>query len=142
MQHRIYYHLVWTTRDRAPLIDARLAVFLCRFLRAMGYAERAAVLEIGMVRTHVHVLVVAHPLTNIPRLLQRMKGGSAAIAVREGHASRARPLRWAPGYHIETVSPRLVPRVRAYVRGQPNHHAEEAIDGWEKDPEPIEVIPD
>lgn len=142
MRHRIYYHLVWTTRDRAPIIDVKIATFLCRFLRAMGHMERAAVLEIGMVRTHVHVLVAAHPLTNIPRLVQRMKGGSAAIALREGHASRSCPLRWAAGYDIETVSPRAVPRARHYLRQQSQHHSTETIDGWQRDPEPVEVVPD
>jgi REP-associated tyrosine transposase len=140
MRHRLYYHLVWTTRDRAPIINAGIAAFLCRFLRAMGHAERAVVLEIGIVRTHVHLLIAAHPLTNIPRLLQRMKGGSAAIAMREGHAPRSRPLRWAAGYNIETVPATAVPRARHYLRRQPQRHITEAIDGWTQDPEPVEVI--
>jgi hypothetical protein len=40
-RHRLYVHLVWTTRGRERLIDQELARFLCRFLRAMARKERA-----------------------------------------------------------------------------------------------------
>src|SRR3954462_863360 len=60
VRHRLYLHLVWTTRAREPLIDCALARFLCRFLRAMARKQRAYGLEIGMVQTHVHLLVRIH----------------------------------------------------------------------------------
>src|SRR5437660_668164 len=47
MLDRIYCHIVWTTRDRQPLIDAGLARFLCGFLRAVATQENARILEIG-----------------------------------------------------------------------------------------------
>ena len=72
-------HVVWATRNRAPLLDAGLARFLDRFLRVIAREERALVLEIGMVRTHVHVLLRTHPMTMIPRLLQRLKGASSGL---------------------------------------------------------------
>ena len=65
MRHRIYFHIVWTTRHRAPLLDAGLARFLCRFLRQVARDERAHILEIGMVTTHLHLLARAHPMTNL-----------------------------------------------------------------------------
>src|SRR5205809_7855841 len=114
MWHRLYYHIVWATRERAHLIDAGLAQFLCRFLRGVARQERAHILEIGMVSTHVHLLVRAHPTTDLSRLLQRLKGGSSAVAHKEHRA----PLRWAKGYAIDTVSRRALPVVREYLRGQ------------------------
>src|SRR5207248_902592 len=78
MIDRIYCHVVWATRHRAPLIDAGLARFLCTFLRRVATQEGARILEIGMVRTHLHLLVRIRPTTDVSRLLQRLKGGSAA----------------------------------------------------------------
>src|SRR2546425_12332984 len=86
MIDRIYCHVVWKTRDRRPLIDAGVARFLCGFLRAVAAQEGARILEIGMVRTHGHVLVRIHPTTVLSRLLQRMKGCSDAIAGEERQA--------------------------------------------------------
>ena len=48
MIDRIYCQIVWTTRDREPLIDAGLARFLCGFLRGVAAQETARILEIGM----------------------------------------------------------------------------------------------
>ncbi len=39
VRHRLYVHLVWTTRGRERLIDPDLARFLCRFLREGDTAE-------------------------------------------------------------------------------------------------------
>jgi len=128
MRDRLYVHIVWTTRDRQPTIDATVARFLTRFLPAVARQERAGLHAVGMVRTHIHLLLQLHPTTNISRLLQRLKGGSSVLANREGHA--ARPLRWARGYNIESVSPRALAAAREYVLQQPAHHPREAIPGW------------
>ena len=133
MNHRLYCHVVWTTRNRDPIIDAGLARFLCRFLRSVARQERARVLEIGMVATHVHLLVRIHPTTNLSRLLQRLKGGSAAIAGKERRSTSGQVLRWAKGYSIHSVSARAVEAVRDYLLGQPTHHPGEAIPDWSGD---------
>jgi len=133
MLDRIYCHIVWTTRDRQPLIDAGLARFLCGFLRAVATQENARILEIGMVQTHVHLVVRTHPTTDLVRLMQRLKGGSAAIAGKERHSTDGNRLRWAKGYSIHSVSPRGVAAARHYLRDQPKHHPDQVIAGWRGD---------
>ena len=68
------------------------------------------------------------PTTDVPHLLQRLKGGSAIVADKERHA--AVPLRWARGYTIESVSRSALADARSYVRGQPTRHPDLAIPGW------------
>jgi len=138
MRARLYYHLTWTTRLRAATLDASIARFLGRYLPAVARQERARVLELGLVRTHVHVLFEANPGTQLPRLVQRFKGGSSALARKERHARENGAFGWTKGYSIETVSPRALPAVRAYVREQAKHHPREAVPGW---PEWIESPP-
>jgi len=133
VRHRIFCHIVWRTRGNAEVIDAGLARFLCRFLRAVARRERARVLEIGLVADHVHMLVRLHPLTGVSRLMQRCKGGSSYLAGRERTAAPGGTLRWAKGYSIESVSPRALSSARAYIRQQPSRHPDRAIPGWEGD---------
>jgi len=133
MIDRIYCHIVWATRDRAPLIDAGLARFLCGFLRGVAAQEDSRILEIGMVRTHVHLLVRVRPTTDVGRLLQRLKGGSAAIAGKEHHSTEGTRLRWAKGYSIFSVSWRRLAAVREYLRAQPVRHPDAVIPGWSGD---------
>jgi REP element-mobilizing transposase RayT len=60
MRHRLYYHLVLTTRGRAPMIDAMIARYLSDTLPAIALAERTRALELGIVATHVHMVVRSH----------------------------------------------------------------------------------
>jgi REP element-mobilizing transposase RayT len=109
------------------LIDGRAESFLRRYLPSIARQERARILDLGIVGTHVHVLIRTHPTTVLPRLLQRFKGGSAAIANKEGHVDHGRKLRWAKGYNIETVSRNALAAVRHYVRLQAERHPTEQI---------------
>ena len=131
--HRLYYHVVWTTRDRRPLLDPGLARFLCHYLRGVARQERVHILEIGMVSTHVHILIRAHPIADLTRLLQRLKGCSAAVANKERASSTGVTLRWSKGYSIHTVGQRSLEAVRQYLRAQPNQHPDERIAGWQGD---------
>ena len=118
------------------MIDAAVARFLSRYLVAVAHQERAGVHAVGIVRTHVHMLLQLHPSTNISKLLQRMKGGSATVANREGHAEATRPLRWCKGYSITSVSPNGVISAKTYVLNQSKHHPREAIPDWD----PTDVV--
>ena len=129
MRDRLFLHVAWTTRERVPLIDARIAKFLQRFLYAVAQQERARIIVFGAVRTHLHLLIRVHPTTSIPRLIQRLKGGSSVLANREGHAV-LKELKWAKGYNVESVSPLSVERVIHYIQTQAEHHPREAIAGW------------
>ncbi len=133
MYHQLLVHIVWTTRDRRPTIDQPRAAYLWEHLPIIARQERARLLELGIVATHLHLLVRLHPSTVIPRLLQRMKGGTATVINR--HVASLEPsLRWAKGYSVISVSPRQRGMAAAYVRHQPTHHPSEAIPGWTSRP--------
>jgi REP element-mobilizing transposase RayT len=128
MRDRLFVHLVWTTRGRQPLIDADAARYLVNNLAIIARQERARVLEIGIVTTHLHLVVRLHPSTCIPRLMQRMKGGTAFGVNRRDPKNSV--VRWAKGYNIASISERALERVCVYVREQHHHHPGEAIPGW------------
>ena len=115
------------------MIDRSAAAFLSHFLALTAQGERGGLVELGIVRTHVHLIVALHPCSVIPRLLQQMKGASAVIINREYHPGPDR-FGGAAGYNIETVSPRLLAQARDYVRRQPDHHPAESIPDWPPTP--------
>lgn len=92
-----------------------------------------------MVETHVHLLVRTHPTTAISRLLQRMKGGSSAVAGKERHSTTNRVLKWSKGYSIRTVGPQSLEVVRTYLRSQPAKHPNEVIKDWVGDQPEYEI---
>lgn len=129
MRHRILFHIVWNTQRRRSLIDVEGARFLCNTLRTLAREHRAVILELGLVATHVHVLLRAEPLCDVTKMVGRMKGVTSRIAKQKEIA----PLAWGDGYNIESVSPADEPKLRGYLRAQPYRHPDERIDGWEGD---------
>ena len=122
MPVRIFAHLSWTTFARLPLIDARVAAFLEKFLDAECQRQGARMVAVGIVHDHVHLLIELPATFDVPRLVQGLKGASARIANRDGIAGHE-SLRWAQGYDLRSVGPRQLAAVEAYVRNQAVHHA-------------------
>jgi REP element-mobilizing transposase RayT len=130
--HRLYVHLVWTTLQRLPLVTADRARILARYLRVTARHHQARVLEVGMVTTHVHLLLQFEPSTALVKLVQALKGGSATVINRE--VPTQPPLRWARGYSMHTLGERHLDAVRAYIARQPEKHPLERIAGWMESP--------
>lgn len=140
MWHRLYFHLVWTTRLREPSLDSACAQFLCSYLRSVSARYRARILGIGAVSTHVHVLLAGDPQTDWPKLIGHLKGGSATTWNKACVGSAGWKLQWAPGYGLSTVGRTQVKSVRDYLRRQPEHHPAERIDGWDGDRQDQELL--
>ena len=127
MPVRLYALLTWTTLRRLPLIHEGAAAFLRRALPEISRRHGTRVIEVGIVRNHVHLIVELPPRLDIPRLVQGLKGASARIANRDGLMPRAR-LRWAEGYDLRSLGVRDLRRAIEYVRRQGERHPELALD--------------
>ena len=127
MPVRLYGLLTWTTLRRLPLIHQRVAEFLRRVLPHIARRHDVRVVEIGIVRNHVHLIVELSPSPDIPRLVQGLKGASARIANRDGYMPRAR-LQWAAGYDFRSIGVPDLQRAIAYVRDQDRRHPDLAIE--------------
>jgi len=127
MPVRIYAFLTWTTLRRLPIIHTSAAALLRRLLPEIARRHGTRVIELGIVRNHVHLVIELSPRIDIPRLVQGLKGASARIANRDGVMPRAR-LRWANGYDLRSLGTRDLSRAIRYVRTQAESHPELAID--------------
>jgi len=123
--HQIFFHIAWTTRDRAPMIDAAAARFLDSYFRKIIVSERAALVGVAILRTHVHLVLRTQPHFDLPRLVQALKGGSSYQVNRI--PGNLLGLRWGREYSVTSISPRHVPRVLRYLDEQGAHHPGEAV---------------
>ena len=115
----LHYHLVFTTKDRVPMITKdwreRLHSYLGGMVRNMGGVPVA----IGGIEDHVHLIVGLKPSHCLADVLRDLKGDSSGWV----HDTLGkRKFAWQPGYGGFTVSPSQVERVTEYVRRQEEHH--------------------
>ena len=127
MPAKLYAHLSWATAGRLSMIDARTEGFLGRFLPVEARRHGACILALGMVADHVHLVLHLPVVSNIPRLVQGLKGASARL-INQSRGTGRPSLKWASGYDLRSVSPSQLDRVIAYVRQQAERHRRRAID--------------
>src|SRR5687767_4686723 len=114
----LLYHLVFSTKDRIPLITKGLQQDLYSYMGGIIRGEGGILIEIGGIADHVHLLTKFKPTKSVSEMLNRIK----SKWVNEEHASNLRKFGWQDGYAALTVSESLVPSVRSYIRNQENHH--------------------
>jgi putative transposase len=124
--HQLYFHIVWTTRDRLPMIDEATQQFLDEFFKKTAARHESQIIGLAILRTHVHMLVRTPARIDLPRLVQFFKGGSSYAASRQ--PGNVLGLRWAKEYSATTVSPRQLKEAIRYLELQGQHHPGEAIN--------------
>ena len=126
---RLFYHFIWTTKNRAPLLTADIEQNLYRFLHAEANKMYVPFFVIGGTEDHVHALAAVRPAVSPAEFVKQLKGSSSRFIGLEFK----RPFQWQEGYGVFSVSEQHVPRVAAYVRGQKKHHAKATVIGeWEQ----------
>lgn len=115
----LHYHLVFSTKNREPLIDSiwrpRLHEYLGGGVRGLGAVSQI----VGGAADHVHLLVTlkaTHCLADFMRELK--KGSSGWVHEEVVHPNFA----WQEGYAAFTVSAPAREAVRDYIARQEEHH--------------------
>ncbi len=115
----LHYHLVFSTKERAPLIAldwrARLHEYLGGTLRGLGGFPQG----VGGVADHVHLLVglkSTHCLADVMRELKK----ASSVWVHDEIGVKA--FAWQEGYAAFTVSATARDAVQRYIANQEVHH--------------------
>jgi REP element-mobilizing transposase RayT len=115
----LHYHLVFSTKNRQPLIDTawreRLHKYLGGTINGLGGFSQ----QVGGVADHVHLLVglkATHCLADVLRELKK----SSSVWMHE--QIRLADFAWQEGYAAFTVSATARPSVRECIANQVEHH--------------------
>jgi putative transposase len=116
----IVVHLVFSTKDRRPLLrdDERdnLHAYITGTLKNLD----SPLIEVNSVRDHIHVLFGQSKNHAPAKIVEQVKTSSSIwLKTQNGwYADFA----WQGGYGEFSVSPGHVPAVREYIEKQPEHH--------------------
>lgn len=117
---RILFHVVFSTKDRRPLISADAEARLFAYLGTVADSENAALVAAGGTSDHVHLLLTSKPVVAPANLVRSLKANSSRW-MKDTFADNRR-FAWQNGYGIFSVSESAVPAVRRYLAGQKEHH--------------------
>jgi putative transposase len=120
---RLFYHLVWSTKGREPLIEEVHYDTLQRELRASGKRQRALVHAVGIMPDHVHVVASIPPSISIASFVGRLKGSSSRFLNRDFFAQSGTTFAWQGEYSVLSFGEKALQDVIAYADNQPARHA-------------------
>ena len=115
-----YFHCVFSTKERRPLITPVLAERLWPFLGGIARNNQMKAIEIGGVEDHVHLLISLPSTLAIAKAMQLIKGGSSKW-IHETFPEH-RLFAWQEKYGAFSVSVSQLDNIIAYIKGQETHH--------------------
>jgi REP element-mobilizing transposase RayT len=77
---RAFYHIVWTTKHRAPLITPDVEAVIFPSIAHRAGELGATVYALNGVADHVHLVVAIPPRLAVAQLVGEVKGRSSFIA--------------------------------------------------------------
>ncbi len=122
---RLYYHFVWATKNRLPLITAEFEASLHNAIAARAQDSGALVHAIGGMEDHIHMAVTVPPKLALSRFIGQIKGGSAHFI---NHTIKSEPhFYWQNEYGVRTFGEQDLPRITRYINNQREHHAQGSL---------------
>src|SRR5947199_5180823 len=101
---RTYYHIVWATKERQPLIAPDAEEELHGYLRGKADSLGLIVHAIGGTADHLHVVLSTPPTSAVADVVHRLKGASSHHI---GHqTANGQAFQWQRGYGVFTLGPR------------------------------------
>jgi len=116
----VIVHLVFSTKDRFPCIDAAVRPSLHAYLAEVTRNSRCACFRVGGAADHVHLAVGLSRTTSIADLVNELKTSSSMwMKVKPAEVGG---FAWQRGYGAFSVGPDDLDAVVAYIDRQEEHH--------------------
>ena len=115
----LHYHLVFSTKNRVPLIRDDIQESLHEYLGGTVRGLDAFPQAIGGVADHVHLLVGLKATHRLSDFLRELKKASSTWMQNQGNEPS---FGWQDGYAAFTVSAPSSGGVKRYIANQAEHH--------------------
>ncbi len=116
----LLYHIVFSTKDRRPIITAEYEVRLYDYIGGTIRSLGGISLELNGTEDHVHLLAKLRPDRALSDVLRDLKANASGW-MHDVFPSLKR-FSWQRGYGAFTVSQSNVKEVRRYIARQKKHH--------------------
>lgn len=123
---RLYYHLVWATKQRLPLIKPELETKLYGYI--IGKADYLGCIThaINGTENHIHIVASIPPSLSISQYVKRIKG-SSSHHWNYTLANDSDKFSWQEGYGVFSLGSKQLETAVNYVKNQKIHHSQGTV---------------
>jgi putative transposase len=131
---RLYYHLVWATKNREHLIQPEIEKRLYAYIVNKAAELESYVYSINGWYDHIHLVIAIPPKHAVAQVVKHLKGASSYDLNHSGGLDYQ--FAWQRGYGALTLGERQRPQAETYVANQKTHHQQQTAIPWlERDAE-------
>jgi putative transposase len=120
---RLFYHVVWATKNREPAITTEVEDRLKGYLVGKAREMRTIVHGIGCAEDHIHVVASVPPSIALASVVARLKGSSSHYL----NTVMEVPFSWQGGYGAMSLGEKQLKVVVEYAENQSQHHAQGTV---------------
>jgi putative transposase len=118
---QLFYHIVWPTKDRLPLLTMDVETRIHDLLRGKAIGLGATVFALNGVLDHVHMVVAIPPKIAVAKFIGQIKAVASTKFNKSGVGEI--PFFWQEEYGVFSFDGKRLPNYIAYVERQKEHHA-------------------
>ena len=138
---RNYVHIVWTTKERQPLIQRSIEPLLFAQMVKKAAEMGCYVYAIDGTEDHIHLVLAIPPKYGVSEVVKMLKGASSHF-VNQVLRPTEFHFEWQRGYGCFSLGHSQLPRAVAYVESQKEHHAHQTANFWLERTSELEEGPD
>lgn len=116
----VYIHLVFSTKNRKPLIDDQISFELFNYLGGICKIAGSNPVQVGGYRDHVHILCRLSKIVTLPKFIEELKKRSSKWIKTKGE--QYSEFYWQEGYCAISVRPDEIEKLTRYIKNQMKHH--------------------
>jgi len=118
----IYIHLVFSTKNRAPVLMPAMLGDLHGYCAGTLAGLDCAPIQVGGVSDHIHALFRMNRTSPLANIVRDVKIATSKWIKENVRRPETREFHWQTGYGAFSVSHSNVPEVKKYILGQAEHH--------------------
>ncbi len=119
---QLYYHLVWSTKERLPLIENDFKDDLYAYLGGTIRSKGGHLIQIGGMPDHIHLCVFLPSNVTIADIVRNAKISSTKWVHQTCSKPKLGDFSWQEGYGAFSVSKSNCDTVVEYIQNQSKHH--------------------
>lgn len=123
--YRLFYHIIWGTKNREPLIQVEFETSLHNVIAAKAKDLGAMVYAVGGLEDHIHLAATVPPRIALSDFIGQVKGNSSHFVNHE--LSLSYQFGWQAEYGLVSFGGKQLDTVVKYVKNQRQHHFEGTI---------------
>jgi putative transposase len=120
----IYVHLIFSTKDRVPCLNASMRPQLFAYLATLVRDLGCECPRVGGTADHVHLAVRLSRTATVADVVEGIKVASSKWIKAQGISLFS----WQPGYGAFSVGPADLKALVAYIDSQEEHHRKKSFE--------------